>query len=197
MNILKSIYYSLKNKAYIRIYRHTRFVLRSGASYKFVGKVEVGKVWSGWGFSQPTTFLVKSNGRVEITDFAAHSGSTIVVMEYAVLKIKSGFINRNTTIVCSKEITIGENITIAQNVIIRDSDIHHLIVDGKELENAKPICIGNNVWIGTGAIILKGVTIGDNAVIAAGAVVTKDVPANTLFAGNPAEMKKTNVQWCR
>lgn len=55
-------------------------------------------------------------------------------------------------------------------------------------EYAKPIRIGNNVWIGAGAIICPGVTIGDNTTIAAGAVVTKDVPANVLAGGNPCRV---------
>ena len=50
--------------------------------------------------------------------------------------------------------------------------------------------IGNNVWIGMNAIVLKGVTIGENSIIAAGAVVTKDVPPNTVVAGNPARFAK-------
>ena len=50
--------------------------------------------------------------------------------------------------------------------------------------------IGNNVWIGWGAIVLKGVTIGDNSIVAAGAVVVTDVPANVVVAGNPAIVKK-------
>jgi acetyltransferase-like isoleucine patch superfamily enzyme len=55
---------------------------------------------------------------------------------------------------------------------------------------AKPITIGNNVWIGVAATILPGVTIGDNAVIAAGAVVSRSVPADTLAAGVPARVLK-------
>ena len=60
----------------------------------------------------------------------------------------------------------------------------------KCLEQAKPIVICNNVWLGTGCQILSGVSIGDNAVIGAGAVVTSDVPENTLFLGIPAREKK-------
>jgi maltose O-acetyltransferase len=57
-------------------------------------------------------------------------------------------------------------------------------------EYAKPVTIGNNVWIGGGAVINPGVTIGDNVVIASGAVVTKDVPDNVAAGGNPAKIIK-------
>ena len=56
----------------------------------------------------------------------------------------------------------------------------------------KPIHIGKRVWIGSGAIVLPGVTIGDNSVIGAGSVVTKDVPADCVYAGNPAKLIKKN-----
>lgn len=55
-------------------------------------------------------------------------------------------------------------------------------------EAAKPIVIGDNVWLGGGAIIMPGVTIGENSVIGAGAVVTKDIPANVVAVGNPARV---------
>jgi maltose O-acetyltransferase len=58
------------------------------------------------------------------------------------------------------------------------------------LEYAKPVTIGNDVWIGGGAIIYPGVSIGDGAVIAAGAVVTKSVPDHVVVGGNPAKILK-------
>ena len=54
----------------------------------------------------------------------------------------------------------------------------------------KSVIIGKNVWIGTHAVILPGVTIGDRAVIGAGSIVTKDVPANSVAVGNPAKVIK-------
>lgn len=57
-----------------------------------------------------------------------------------------------------------------------------------KLEAAKPITIGDNVWLGGGVIVCPGVTIGDNAVIGAGAVVTRDVPADVVAVGNPARV---------
>lgn len=67
------------------------------------------------------------------------------------------------------------------------------MIGGKE--KSAPIHIGNHVWIGARATILKGVTIGDGAVVAAGAVVNKDVPPNTLVGGVPARIIKENISW--
>jgi maltose O-acetyltransferase len=61
----------------------------------------------------------------------------------------------------------------------------------RHLGIAKPVNIGNDVWIGGNVVILPGVTIGNNCVVAAGAVVTKDVPDNSLVAGVPAKVIKT------
>lgn len=67
--------------------------------------------------------------------------------------------------------------------------------DGHEVMGSNisaPIKIGKHVWVGQGAMILKGVTIGDGAIIAAGSIVTKDVPSRTLVGGTPARIiKKT------
>ena len=86
-------------------------------------------------------------------------------------------------------ITIGANVMLAPNVQIYTA--HHPLdaqtrISGPEL--ASPITIGDNVWIGGGAIILPGISIGDNAIVGAGSVVTRDVEANTIVAGNPARV---------
>lgn len=198
IDIYKSFIARMKYKANLNIYRHTSFNIAKGAKCQLKGKIEIGKVWPGWGYSQPTTFYIKPQGVVEIDNYIIHSGCNVVVMKDAKLTLCSGgYINRNTTIVCSSKIKIGKNTIIAQNVIIRDSDIHHIYIDDKKQLNSAPILIGENVWIGTSALILKGVTIGDGAVIAAGAVVTKDVPAHSLVAGNPAHIIKDNIKWER
>lgn len=98
------------------------------------------------------------------------------------------------TIDCSQSIKIGSHCAIAYGAIIKDSDEHAILDEqGNKNEYTKPIVIGNKVWIGTNAIILKGVTIGDGAIIAAGAVVTHDVPSHTIVAGVPAKVIKENI----
>ncbi|CAH0394450.1 unnamed protein product [Bemisia tabaci] len=88
-------------------------------------------------------------------------------------------------------IRIGKNCMLAPNVHIYTAT-HPLdpIERNSGKEYAKPVTIGDNVWIGGCAIINPGVTIGDNAVIGSGAVVTKDVPANAVVGGNPAKVIK-------
>lgn len=99
------------------------------------------------------------------------------------------FANYNCTMLDSGGITIGDNVMFAPNVSLYtvghplDPDLRR-----QDWEQAKPITIGNNVWIGGSAVVLGGVFIGDNAVIGAGAVVTKDIPANSLALGNPARV---------
>ncbi|MGC9497434.1 sugar O-acetyltransferase [Streptomyces sp. WG7] len=97
------------------------------------------------------------------------------------------FVNYNLTALDVAAITIGEDCQIGPGVQLL-TPTHPLEAEPRrdKLEAARPITIGDNVWLGGGAVVLPGVTIGDNAVIGAGAVVTKDVPANVVAVGNPA-----------
>ena len=141
-----------------------------------------------------TRFSVGKNATVTVNgDFSAYVGSDIWVFDDAALTLNRGFCNEGVQITCAKKITLGEGCAIARDVIIRDYDAHQLLGAGHEV--AKEVRIGNHVWIGTRAMVLKGVTIGDGAVVAAGAVVTKDVPARCLVAGVPAKVIRENVEW--
>jgi len=144
--------------------------------------------------SLETRFHVGKNAKVVVNGrFTAYVGSDIWVLENGVLTLSNGFCNEGVQITCAKQITIGNGCAIARDVIIRDYDAHQLV--GNEHEIAKEICIGDHVWIGTRAIILKGVTVGYGAVVAAGAVVTKNVPDRCLVAGIPAKVIRENVDW--
>ena len=128
------------------------------------------------------SFAVGENGKCTIGDFTLLNGALIMAEE---------------------KIEIGSHCLVSWNVGIADSDFHPLepaqrLVDAQALApffkdrptrpklHTAPVVIGNNVWIGMNAVILKGVTIGENSVVAAGSVVTKSVPANVVVAGNPA-----------
>lgn len=145
---------------------------------------------------EPYTAVVKMQKDAEINvedGFIFYSGHHIVVMEGAKLNLGSGYVNRNARFHCFKEISIGRDVAISENVTIWDTDAHSII--GKENQSTKPVRIGNHVWIGNNVTILKGVTIGDGAIIAAGSVVTRDIPAGCMAGGVPARVIRENVQW--
>lgn len=144
--------------------------------------------------SQPCSICMEPNTKLVINgSVTLCEGAKIITKRGGVKICTHSYIN-GATIDCSNSIEIGEYCAIAQGAIIKDSD-EHAIVDelGNKNEYTQPIIIGNKVWIGTNAIILKGVTIGDGAIVAAGAVVTKDVPAHALVAGVPAKVIRENI----
>jgi acetyltransferase-like isoleucine patch superfamily enzyme len=95
------------------------------------------------------------------------------------------YLNRRTEIISAAEVHIGRDCKIAWDVVIMDTDQHGI---GDQPATARPVWIGDRVWIGCRAIILKGVTIGDDAVIGAGAIVTKDVPPGGVALGPSANL---------
>jgi acetyltransferase-like isoleucine patch superfamily enzyme len=130
-----------------------------------------------------TTFNVEPTGRLEIGD------DTILV---------------GAIFMCAERISIGRRVVVSYNVTIADSDFHPMDPEMRKqdaIANApygdrslrppivsKPVLIGDDVWIGIGAMILKGVRVGDGARIGPGAVVTSDVPAGSAVIGNPARV---------
>ena len=99
--------------------------------------------------------------------------------------------NHNLTILDCAKVIFGDNVFLGPNCGFYTAE-HPLDAEtrNKGFEYAKPIKIGNNVWIGGSVTILSGVTIGNNVVIGAGAIVTKDVPDNCVIAGVPAKVIK-------
>ncbi|MFZ1362600.1 MAG: sugar O-acetyltransferase [Candidatus Nanopelagicales bacterium] len=99
------------------------------------------------------------------------------------------FVNFNLTALDVAAITIGQDCQIGPNVQLL-TPTHPVDPEMRrdKLEAAKPITLGDNVWLGGGVIVCPGVTIGDNAVVGAGAVVTKDIPPNVIAAGNPTRV---------
>lgn len=124
----------------------------------------------------------------------------------------------NLRLYCKDKIAIGNYVLISWNVLIADYDSHPIgpesrlqemlyihenffpsfgrkrslrpLPDYRPTYSTKPVKIGNNVWIGANAIILKGVSIGDDSIVAAGAVVTSDVAPQCIVGGNPARLIK-------
>lgn len=99
------------------------------------------------------------------------------------------FANFNLVALDVAPITIGEDVQIGPNVQLL-TPTHPIEPEPRraKIEGAKPIAIGDNVWLGGGVIVCPGVTIGENTVVGAGSVVVRDLPANVVAVGNPARI---------
>lgn len=102
---------------------------------------------------------------------------------------KSIFANFNFTAVDDTHIYVGDYTMIGPNVIIATAG-HPILPELRQqgYQFNIPVHIGKNCWLGSGVIVLPGVTIGDNTVIGAGSIVTKDIPANVVAVGNPCRV---------
>jgi len=115
-----------------------------------------------------------------------HSGASIKIGVHTGLS--------GTTICAAQEVTIGNYVLVGANVTIVDTDFHSIDPEGRRYRGdfdhilSAPVRVEDNVFIGAGAYVLKGVTIGKNSVIGAGSVVARDVPPNSVAAGNPARV---------
>ncbi|MDP0507270.1 MAG: acyltransferase [Fusobacterium sp. JB019] len=151
---------------------------------------------------------IKNNGRSTIVrldensklkvngNFNIYYGGDIIIFKDGNLELGSGFFNSNIKIRCKNNIKIGNNVAISHDVTIMDSDFHRITYeDGSKNIQSASIEIGDNVWIGSKVLILKGVEIGNGAIIASGSVVTKSVPENTIVGGNPAKIIKEIKGW--
>lgn len=109
----------------------------------------------------------------------------------------NSFINYDSILLDCAPITIGDDVQIAPRVQLLTAT--HPVDDHEarraKWESASPITIGDNAWIGAGAIVCPGVTIGPNSVIGAGSVVTRDIPANVVAVGTPCRViRRTEYQ---
>lgn len=141
-----------------------------------------------------TNLRLDENSQLRVNgNFDVFYGGDIICFSGGILELGSGFCNSNLILRCTEKITIGEDVAISHNVTIMDSDAHEIV--GNTHPITQPVNIGDHVWVGSGAKILKGVTVGKGSVVAAGAVVVRDVPEKCVVAGVPAEIVKEGVEW--
>jgi len=156
------------------------------------------------GFHYPTALKMEAGTELTIHNgpltrygdgpYLLRSGACVEIVNNGKLTIGQGASNVNLTIMCAKDISIGNGVRIGRNVSIRDYNGVHVIINNS-YKNVAPVHIGNHCWLCTGCTIMPGVNIGEGSVVAANAVVTKNVPPHTLVAGNPAKVLKENIEW--
>lgn len=203
ISICKTVYYSylssrvesnsnrifkmlLFRGSYLQLSKHSRIMLYDGKLTMGFRRVKASPCVTKLQMDDWTKLIIRG-------DFSFNENSNIWITHSGILELESGFINEGATLTCACHMKIGKNAHIARGAVIRDYDGHYL--EETNYRTAKPVTIGDNVWIGYRAMILKGVTIGNDSVVAANSVVTKDVPSHCIVAGNPAKVIRTNVTW--
>lgn len=142
--------------------------------------------------------ILQLDGRIVLNGKTTFGhGSRICVTKNGTLSIGDYFVNTAmATIVCDDRITIGSNVLVSWDTLVMDTDWHAVQrTDTKEVCCCrKPIVIGNNVWLCTRCVILKGSEIADGCIIGANSVVSKHfINPNTLIPGNPAAEKRYDI----
>lgn len=141
-----------------------------------------------------TSLWMDENSSISIGNTHIYHGCDIQIFKNAKLSLNAAVMNRNAQIICQEEITIGERCLISRDVVIRDNDGgHKILTDG--YKKSAPVHIEDNVWIGQGAMILKGVTIGEGSIIGAGAIVMTNVKPHSLVMPDAARTFMKDVYW--
>jgi len=136
---------------------------------------------------RPGVRVTNHGGEIICENCSFFPGVRLEVFRGGRIFIGSGtYLNRNTEVIAETEVHIGRQCKISWDVVIMDTDQHGF---GSAYAATRPVFIGDNVWIGCRAIILKGVKIGAGAVIGAGAIVTHDVPSGAIVTGQAAAVR--------
>lgn len=128
-------------------------------------------------------------------------GTHITIGKNGVLTLGKYFLTcGGSSIMCTKEISLGENSFLSWETLIMDTDYHPIYQDGRLINRPSPIHIGDKVWIGCRNTILKGVYIADNVIVAAGSVVTRSVDESDCVVGGSGKsfgVLKKGISWDR
>jgi len=184
LNSLSSVYsyivMNIKNVKYNSLpFIRGRIYLWNYGKIVFEGKVTIN-----------SSIRSNSAGMAKRFSIYTHKGAIVIIGNNVGLS--------GVSIHSRESIKIGNNTIIGANTSIWDNDFHELDwndrLNRKGNINTAPIIIGNNVFIGEGCRILKGVTIGDRAIVGVGSIVTKDIPADEIWAGNPARFIRKTIK---
>jgi tetrahydrodipicolinate N-acetyltransferase len=198
ISLVRSAHLSLRHRGWCIVGRGSRVRIERGARIEFepgsrllIGQDRLAPAPCWVILRRTARWSVR--GRVELM-----SGTKVVVSEGAHFEMGDrSYIHCNSTVTCFERVAIGKDCAISWNVNILDGNSHDLTIDGVPRPWSGPITLGDRVWVGTGALVLSGVTIASGAVVGANSVVTRDVPERTVVAGNPARVIGKNADWVK
>lgn len=194
-NFIKTKHKKIKNK--LEIFgklRKNKIKISGNNNVIYVGKNSI--------LRDCNIFIKGNNNTLYIGDDCVINNTSIILdNEGAEIKIGNKTSVAKAQIVSLEpyNIEIGEDCMLSYDIEIRNTDSHKIYdkSTNKRINEGNSVKIGNHVWLGMRAVILKGVNIDDNSIVAAGSIVTKDVMSNTIVSGNPAKQIKENVYWTR
>lgn len=197
LNIVKSIYYSIRFNGRIFIGKGNLYIEGSG-KIEFISPNSSLYVGVYTTVQTPTVITIMNNAKLIVgQNVMIHRGTKIVVHENGTLKINDyTYINENSRVHCKKCISIGRRCAISWNTNILDTDIHTIqyFKDGKK-NHDYGVDIGNEVWIGANSTILKGTIIENNCIVAANSLVNGRLRSKYIHGGNPCQELKTFETW--
>jgi len=195
LNFIKTKYQKIKNKLEIvGKLRKNKIKISGNNNILYIGKNSL--------LRDSNIFIKGNNNIIYIGDDCVVNNTSIILdNEGSEIRIGNKTSIAKVQIVSLEpyKIEIGENCMLSYDIEIRNTDSHKIYDKNtnERINEGSSINIGNHVWLGMRAVILKGVNIGHNSIVAAGSIVTKDVKANTIVSGNPAKQIKENVYWTR
>ena len=194
-NFIKTKHKKIKNK--LEIFgklRKNKIKISGNNNVIYVGKNSI--------LRDCNIFIKGNNNTLYIGDDCVVNNTSIILNnEGAEIKIGNKTSVAKAQIVSLEpyNIEIGEDCMLSYDIEIRNTDSHKIYdkSTNKRINEGNSVKIGNHVWLGMRAVILKGVNIDDNSIVAGGSIVTKDVMSNTIVSGNPAKQIQENVYWPR
>lgn len=186
----------------IMVSRKTKLQSLSGKVY--LGRVKMGIIRIGFGGTDMLDYrysrsIIKITGEVHFRGKAKIAAGAKLHISGELHVGENLNISGDAMIVCAKKISIGNNVMIAWQSIIMDTDQHNIYDKNDTCINEnKEIIIGNSVWIGARSFILKGSVVEDGSIIGANTTITKsfcDTSKNSIIAGNPVRVIKREIRW--
>lgn len=193
ISVGKTLYYSARFHGQILVARGTRVRLARGARIELAPGARL-RLGNRHPLGTPLALRIRRNGRLVIDgQVEISAGTRVLISEDAKLEIGDRtFVHYDAIITCWKQISIGRDCSISWNANVLDGNAHEFSVGGKARPPTRAISIGDNAWIGTGAIVV-GTSVGEGSIVGAGSVVTSRVPPKSLVKGNPAQIAADDV----
>ena len=180
-------------------------VVGRNVEFENKGKISAGNSYLGAINNLTVKVISRKNQKSSFTNLGEFSlGSNVRIHKNLGIYIgKKGklsigdntYINPEVSIICKKEISIGRDCAISWRCQFLDDDLHTIIADGKRINPASSILVGNHVWICSDVKVLPGATIEDGVIIAAGSIVKGKLDAHCLYAGVPARKIREKIEW--